>query len=66
MSEKRQGRKYITRVRGVEVYGIDPEALADALKTRFAASTTVMEADGVKANLNVHDITIQGAVVCGG
>ena len=41
--EKRGGHKYVTRVKGLETYLLQPKDIAKDLRKRFAASSTVNE-----------------------
>lgn len=68
--ENRQGgRKHLTHVTGVETFAIPPEELAQQLKVKCAASTTLRQlpAKGsgmvsVGSTLTGKDIVIQGSV----
>ncbi|KAJ2907943.1 hypothetical protein GGI21_003383 [Coemansia aciculifera] len=55
--EKKMGTKAITRVSGLESYGIDPTALAKELRTACASSTTV---DPVLGKKDVQMVSVQG------
>ena len=59
--EKRQGRKTITRLTGMELFGIDPEILASELKIMCASSTTVSPVVGVKSSQPQVEVMIQGS-----
>ncbi|KAJ3165813.1 Eukaryotic translation initiation factor 2D [Irineochytrium annulatum] len=60
--ELRQGRKHVTRVLGVEAYGIDPDELSSELKVRCASSTTITPLPGKSSTL-LHDVTVQGSKI---
>lgn len=55
--EKRQGRKLITKVHGLETFLIDPEAFGRELQTAAAASASVGEREGKGKGL---EVTVQG------
>ncbi|KAI8838911.1 hypothetical protein BC829DRAFT_492940 [Chytridium lagenaria] len=61
--EVRQGRKNVTRVAGMEVYGIDPEDLAKELKVRCASSTTVTPLPGKSSSTPLHEVMVQGSKI---
>ncbi|KAJ3212823.1 Eukaryotic translation initiation factor 2D [Dinochytrium kinnereticum] len=60
--EIRQGRKTVTRITGVETYGIDPEILASELKVLCASSTTVSPLPS-KTSTPLFEVMIQGSKV---
>lgn len=41
--ERRGGHKYVTRVKGLETYLIDPKDISKQLRKKFAAATSVAE-----------------------
>ncbi|KAJ2780467.1 hypothetical protein GGI18_003817, partial [Coemansia linderi] len=55
--EKKMGSKVITRVSGLEPYGIDPLVLAKELRTACASSTTV---DAIPGKKNAQVVIVQG------
>ncbi|KAJ2489323.1 hypothetical protein IWW37_004060 [Coemansia sp. RSA 2050] len=55
--EKKMGSKVITRVSGLEPYGIDPQTLAKELRTACASSTTV---DAIPGKKNAQMVIVQG------
>ncbi|KAJ1772909.1 (ABC) transporter [Coemansia sp. RSA 1843] len=55
--EKKMGNKVVTRVIGLEAYGVDPADIAKELKTICASSTTV---DPVPGKKNAHSVLVQG------
>ncbi|KAJ3097142.1 Eukaryotic translation initiation factor 2D [Phlyctochytrium planicorne] len=60
--EVRQGRKSVTRVAGMEAYGIDPEDLAAQLKVKCASSTTSSPLPG-KATPTLYEVMVQGSKI---
>jgi len=58
MVEHRQGKKYVTKVTGMESFGIDADTLANDLKTLMAASTSISPLPG-KNNKN-QEVMVQG------
>ncbi|KNC96131.1 uncharacterized protein SPPG_08518 [Spizellomyces punctatus DAOM BR117] len=61
--EQRQGRKTVTKVVGIERFGIDPEQLAGWLKVRCASSTSVTPIPGKANAAPVYEVMIQGSKV---
>ncbi|KAI9360845.1 hypothetical protein DFJ73DRAFT_897223 [Zopfochytrium polystomum] len=63
--ENRMTRKSVTRIAGVEAYGIDPEELAGILKTLCASSTTLNAVVSGKAtgSVKTHEVLVQGSKV---
>ncbi|KAJ2063820.1 hypothetical protein GGI17_001452 [Coemansia sp. S146] len=55
--EKKMGSKAITRVSGLEPYGIDPSSLAKELRTACASSTTV---DAIPGKKSAQMVLVQG------
>ncbi|KAJ2071915.1 hypothetical protein GGH13_003040 [Coemansia sp. S155-1] len=55
--EKKMGNKAITRVSGLEPYGIDPSILAKELRIACASSTTV---DAIPGKKNAQMVLVQG------
>ncbi|KAJ2516694.1 hypothetical protein H4217_004429 [Coemansia sp. RSA 1939] len=55
--EKKMGNKVVTRVIGLEAYGIDPAEIAKELRTLCASSTTI---DPVPGKKNEHSVLVQG------
>ncbi|KAJ2497874.1 hypothetical protein IWW47_003557 [Coemansia sp. RSA 2052] len=55
--EKKMGTKAVTRVSGLEPYGIDPSALAKELRTVCASSTTV---DPILGKKGAQMVSVQG------
>ena len=41
--ERRGGHKYVTRVKGLETYLLEPKDIAKELRKKFAASATVSD-----------------------
>jgi translation initiation factor 1 (eIF-1/SUI1) len=60
---KRQSNKYVTRVRGLEHYGVDPSAFARLVATRFACATTVEAGVPSTTKATTDDVLIQGNLV---
>jgi len=58
--ENRQGRKFVTRVNGLEDFGINPDALAQDLKIACAASSSVQQLPAKGAG---KEVLVQGNVV---
>jgi translation initiation factor 2D len=56
---RRQSNKFLTRIRGLEQYGIDPACFAREAATRFASAATVEEGPAPKA----ADVLVQGNLV---
>ena len=63
--EKRQNKKFITRVRGLEDFGVDPESFCQDVAKRFACSGTVETDVGRRAALkkNHVELVFQGHLV---
>ncbi|TPX63855.1 hypothetical protein SpCBS45565_g06320 [Spizellomyces sp. 'palustris'] len=61
--EQRQGRKTVTKVVGIERFGIDPEQLAGSLKVRCASSTSVTPIPGKANAAPLYEVMIQGSKV---
>lgn len=57
--EKRQGRKTVTRVFGLEPFGVDPKGLAEELQKICAGSATVGQAVALKPGL--LEVMVQGS-----
>ncbi|KAF8246636.1 hypothetical protein K440DRAFT_602077 [Wilcoxina mikolae CBS 423.85] len=57
--EKRQGKKTVTRVFGLEPFGVDPKQLAEELQKVCAGSATVGQAVGLKPGL--LEVMVQGS-----
>jgi len=57
--EKRQGKKTVTRIFGLEPFGIDPKGLAEELQRVCAGSATVGQGVGLKPGL--LEVMIQGS-----
>ncbi|KAJ2390325.1 hypothetical protein GGI23_005646, partial [Coemansia sp. RSA 2559] len=55
--ERKMGNKVVTRVIGLEAYGIDPAEIAKELRTVCASSTTV---DPVPGKKNAYSVLVQG------
>ncbi|KAJ1796975.1 hypothetical protein LPJ59_003421 [Coemansia sp. RSA 2399] len=55
--ERKMGNKVVTRVIGLEAYGIDPAEIAKELRTACASSTAV---DPVPGKKNAHSVLVQG------
>jgi hypothetical protein len=47
--ERRGGNKSVTRIKGLETYGVNPTNVAKELRKSFAASTTVNDIPGTKS-----------------
>merc|ERR1712137_418235 len=60
--ERRGGHKYVTRVKGLETFLLEPKNIAKELRKKFAASTTVAEiANGkAKGGTTYQEVVIQG------
>ncbi|KAL2006368.1 hypothetical protein VTN00DRAFT_10022 [Thermoascus crustaceus] len=56
--ERRTGSKTVTRVSGLEVFGITPSLLAEELQKKCASSTSVTQASG--APKGVMEVLVQG------
>lgn len=56
--ERRTGSKTVTRVSGLEVFGITPSLLAEELQKKCASSTSVAQASG--APKGVMEVLVQG------
>ncbi|KAL1862426.1 hypothetical protein Plec18170_001252 [Paecilomyces lecythidis] len=56
--EKRTGSKTVTKVSGLEVFGILPSLLAEELQKKCASSTSVSQANG--APRGVMEVLVQG------
>ncbi|KAI9091469.1 hypothetical protein DFS34DRAFT_326062 [Phlyctochytrium arcticum] len=61
--EKRQGRKTVTKVLGVERLGINPDDLASKLRVRCAASTSLTPIPSSKNNIAGMEIMVQGSKI---
>jgi translation initiation factor 2D len=57
--EKRQGKKTVTRIFGLEPFGIDPKGLAEELQKICAGGATVGQAVGLKPGL--LEVMVQGS-----
>lgn len=57
--ENRQGKKTVTRVFGLEPFGIHPKGLAEELQKMCAGSSTVGQAVGLKPGL--LEVMVQGS-----
>ncbi|KAJ2549354.1 hypothetical protein EV175_004481 [Coemansia sp. RSA 1933] len=55
--EKKMGNKIVTRIIGLEAYGIDPAEIAKELRTVCASSTAV---DPVPGKKNAYSVLVQG------
>ncbi|TIA53353.1 hypothetical protein D6C77_08155 [Aureobasidium pullulans] len=58
--ETRSGNKTVTKISGVEVYFIPPQALADELRKMCAGSSSVEQLHGSSPKAPVMEIMIQG------
>lgn len=58
--DTRQGKKTVTRVSGVEPFGVDPKAMADELQRTCAGSASVAQLMGSSPKNPVMEITVQG------
>ncbi|KAH0612194.1 uncharacterized protein H6S33_010246 [Morchella sextelata] len=58
--EKRQGKKTVTRVSGVEPFGIDPRVMAEELQKTCAGSASVALLHGCSPRNPVMEVTVQG------
>ncbi|TIA36308.1 hypothetical protein D6C78_05504 [Aureobasidium pullulans] len=58
--ETRSGNKTVTKISGVEVYFIPPQALADGLRKMCAGSSSVEQLHGSSPKTPVMEIMIQG------
>lgn len=58
--DTRQGKKTVTRVSGVEPFGVDPKAMADELQRTCAGSASVGQLMGSSPKTPVMEITVQG------
>jgi len=58
--ENRQGRKFVTKLNGLEDYAISPEELAQELKIMCAASTSVSQLPGKSSS---KEVLVQGNFV---
>lgn len=58
--DTRQGKKTVTRVSGVEPFGVDPKAMADELQRTCAGSASVSQLMGSSPKHPVMEITVQG------
>lgn len=58
--ENRQGKKTVTKVSGVEPFGVDPKAMADELQKTCAGSASVAQLMGSSPKNPVMEITVQG------
>jgi translation initiation factor 2D len=57
--EKRQAKKSVTRIFGLEPFGVDPKGLAEELQKVCAGSATVGQAVGLKPGL--LEVMVQGS-----
>lgn len=57
--ERRQGKKSVTRIHGLEPFGVDPRQLADELQKVCAGSATVGQGMGLKPGL--LEVLVQGS-----
>lgn len=57
LCEKKMGNKVVTRVTGLELYDIDPAAIAKELKTSCATSTS---SDPIPGKKNAYQVFVQG------
>jgi translation initiation factor 2D len=57
--EKRQGKKTVTRISGLEPFGVDPKQLAEELQRVCAGSATVGQGVGLKSGL--LEVMVQGS-----
>ncbi|KAJ3290303.1 Eukaryotic translation initiation factor 2D [Blyttiomyces sp. JEL0837] len=60
--ETRAGRKTVTRISGIEAFGIDPEELSSQLRTRCASSTSVTPLSQ-KSSMVLVEVMVQGSKV---
>ncbi|CCX07225.1 Similar to Translation machinery-associated protein 64; acc. no. Q04600 [Pyronema omphalodes CBS 100304] len=58
--EKRQGRKTVTRIIGLESFGVDPKQMAEELQRVCAGAATVGQAQGLKPGL--MEVAVQGSM----
>ncbi|KAI5818585.1 hypothetical protein BZA77DRAFT_291171 [Pyronema omphalodes] len=58
--EKRQGRKTVTRIVGLEAFGVDPKLMAEELQRVCAGAATVGQAQGLKPGL--MEVAVQGSM----
>ncbi|KAI8998182.1 hypothetical protein BC832DRAFT_535091 [Gaertneriomyces semiglobifer] len=63
--EQRQGRKTVTRISGMERYGIDAEELAAMLRVKCASSTSVTPLPGGKSasSAKLCEVMVQGSKI---
>lgn len=57
--ERRQGKKSVTRIHGLEPFGVDSRQLADELQKVCAGSATVGQGTGLKPGL--LEVLVQGS-----
>ncbi len=60
--EQRQGKKHVTRVAGLETFGVNLSELASEFSKLFAASSVVQQLPGKNAG---EEVLIQGNVISG-
>ena len=58
--ESRQGKKVMTRIHGLERYGVEPDAWAREAQRLFASSATTAEGLGKKGGKPSVDVLVQG------
>ncbi|KAF1814564.1 hypothetical protein P152DRAFT_480727 [Eremomyces bilateralis CBS 781.70] len=58
--EQRAGNKVVTRITGIEPYGIRAQSLADELRKLCASSTSVDQATGAKKGVEAFEVMVQG------
>lgn len=58
--ENRMGNKTVTKLTGLEQFGVDAHSLADELRRACAASTSVDRASGVKKGIEAWEVMVQG------
>ncbi|KAL7270727.1 hypothetical protein RUND412_006553 [Rhizina undulata] len=58
--ETRQGKKSVTKVSGLEPFGVDPKALAEALQKLCAGSASVGQLVGSSPKNPVMEVMVQG------
>jgi translation initiation factor 1 (eIF-1/SUI1) len=59
--EPRQGRKWMTRILGLQAYGVDVKDVARRCQKKFASSATVVKAPGQKGKIEVFEVNVQGS-----
>lgn len=60
LEEQRQGRKFVTRAWGLEVFGLDAETIARDAQLKFSSSCTTQPRPG---NTTAIEVVIQGRVL---